>query len=115
MFILSILIRTPLKEWPLQCVFICYAAGVAAELAWRQHCKRLQHGGCYMMLRQLALPLFMCGDVLVARSGVVRIGFELVGAARPGLADTVQLVLLLVLASRWITNVPVWLLCHPLS
>ncbi len=113
-FILATLVRTPPNEFPLQAVCICYAAGVAAELAWRRHCRSMRHGGCYAALRQLALPLFICGDVLVGRAGVVRIGITLVDATRPGLLRAAHFILFLVLASRWLTNAPVWLLCHPL-
>ncbi|PRW33101.1 hypothetical protein C2E21_7896 [Chlorella sorokiniana] len=112
-FIISTLVRTPLKEWPLRVVCICYAALVAAELAWRRHCCGVQYGGCYAQLRQLALPFFICGDVLIARTGVVRVGYEVIGAAPPGLLGAVHVMLALVLASRWLTNAPVWLLCHP--
>ena len=105
------MLRTPQHYATLHRVLRCYAAAVLCELAWRRCCRRAPHGGSYARWRHLALPAFMLGDLLLARNHIVQAGLETTLGPNSGAAHQF---LMLILASRTLTNWMVWFLCHRL-
>lgn len=81
------------------------------DLLWRHACRRTPHGGSYSRWRHLALPAFALFDILLARQHIVRAGLEATWGRHTGGAG----VLMLILASRALSNLMVWFLCHPIT
>lgn len=107
--VLVCIVRVPKHHSQLHTVFRCYLAAVVTDLMWR----RLLPGS-HARWRHALLPAFALCDVLMSRHGVVRAGLDL-SAAVPGggVRDALHHALLLVLASRFTSNLFLWGLCHP--
>ncbi|KAI7839741.1 hypothetical protein COHA_006545 [Chlorella ohadii] len=111
LIIVACMMRVPPPYVELHRVLRCYAAAVLCELAWRRSCRHAPHGGSYARWRHLALPAFMLGDLLLARNHIVRARLEATLGPSRGAAHHF---LMLILASRMLTNWMVWFLCHRL-
>lgn len=107
--VLVCIVRVPKQHSQLHTVFRCYLTAVMTDLLWR----RLLPGS-HARWRHALLPAFALCDVLMSRHGVVRAGLDL-SAAVPGggVRDALHHALLLVLASRFTSNLFLWGLCHP--
>ncbi len=111
-FIIAVcLMRAPQQYVELRALLLCYAAAVLCELAWRRACHGTPDGGSYARWRHLALPAFMLGDLLLAQHQIVRAGFE---ATLRLYMEGVNHGLTLILASRALSSLIVWFLCHRL-
>lgn len=111
--IIVCIVRDPKQHTELHTVLRCYLAAVIAELLWRRACRRSPHGGSFARWRHLALPVFALCDVLMSRHGVVRAGLD-ISAVVPGggIRDGIHHIVLLVLSSRFTSNLFLWALCH---
>ncbi|PRW33214.1 quinone oxidoreductase 2-like protein isoform A [Chlorella sorokiniana] len=113
LLVLVCIVRVPQHHSELHAVFRCYLAAVVGELLWRRACRRSPHGGSYARWRHLALPVFALCDVFMSRFHVVLAGLNITTPIPSGgWRDGLHHLLLLLLSSRFMSNLFLWALCH---
>ena len=108
------LVRVPQEHAALRATLRLNVAAVLGELAWRRACQRCPAGGSYARWRHLLVPLYAALDIRMSRFGIVRAGLDTTSPPPAGLGGALHHLLLLVLSSRFTTNLVAWCLAHRL-
>ena len=104
--------RVPQEHTYLRFILRLTIATALCELAWRGACRGAPHGGSYARWRHLLVPLYALLDILLSRHGIVRAGLDTTETPAAGARGAAHLAMLVILSSRFSSNLVAWCMCQ---